>query len=69
MKDLDSGNVIKLLELLDRNNITLVSAFPDPDPDTLALFKHRFTVEADRRLAEVRIMDDESCSLVEDVNV
>ena len=69
LKDLDSGNVIKLLELLDRNNITLVSAFPDPDPDTLALFKHRFTVEADRRLAEVRIMDDESCSLVEDVNV
>ena len=55
LKDLDSGNVPALLELLRRNNITLVSAFPDPDPETLALFQHRFTVEADRRLAEVRI--------------
>lgn len=69
LKDLDSGNVIKLLELLNRNKITLVSAFPDPDPDTLALFKHRFTVEADRRLAEVRIMDDNNYSLVEETNV
>lgn len=55
LKDLDSGNVPALLELLRRNNITLVSAFPDPDPETLALFQHRFTVEPDRRLAEVRI--------------
>jgi hypothetical protein len=55
LKDLDSGNVPALLELLRRNNITLVSAFPDPDPETLALFQHRFTVEPDRRLAEVCI--------------
>lgn len=55
LKDLDSGNVPALLELLRHNNITLVSAFPDPDPETLALFQHRFTVEPDRRLAEVRI--------------
>lgn len=55
LKDLDSGNIPALLALLARNNITLVSAFPDPDPETLALFKHRFTVEPDKRLAEVRI--------------
>lgn len=55
LKDLDSGNVNQLLPLLKRNDIALVSAFPDPDPDTLALFKHRFTVEPDRRLAEVWI--------------
>ncbi|WP_308636158.1 ATP-binding protein [Massilia brevitalea] len=55
LKDLDSGNVNQLLALLKRNDITLVSAFPDPDTDTLALFKHRFTVEPDRRLAEVWI--------------
>ena len=55
LKDLDAGNVVSLVELLERNNITLVSAFPDPDPDTLALFKHRFTVEPDRRLASVRV--------------
>lgn len=59
LKDLDSGNVVGLVDLLERNNITLVSAFPDPDPDTLALFKHRFTVEPDRRLAEVRVVMDE----------
>ena len=55
LKDLDGGNVVGLIELLKRNNITLVCAFPDPDPDTMALFRHRFTVEPDRRLAEVRV--------------
>ncbi len=55
LKDLDAGNVIGLMDLLRRNNITLVSAFPDPDPDTLALFKHRFTIEPDRRLATVTL--------------
>lgn len=58
LKDLDGGNIVALIELLERNNITLVCAFPDPDPDTMALFRHRFTVEADRRLAEVRIACD-----------
>lgn len=55
LKDLDAGNVVGLVDLLERNNITLVSAFPDPDPDTLALFRHRFTVEPDRRLASVQL--------------
>jgi hypothetical protein len=58
LKDLDAGNVVGLIELLERNNITLVCAFPDPDPDTMALFRHRFTVEPDRRLAEVRVALD-----------
>lgn len=64
LKDLDGGNVVGLIELLERNNITLVCAFPDPDPDTMALFRHRFTVEPDRRLAEVRVVLDELGSLV-----
>lgn len=64
LKDLDSGNVVALVELLERNHITLVCAFPDPDPETMALFKHRFTVEPDRRLAEVRVaMEDQSDEL------
>lgn len=59
LKDLDIGNVVALVELLNKNRITLVCAFPDPDPETMALFKHRFSVEPDRRLAEVRVeMDD-----------
>lgn len=58
LKDLSAGNVYQLLRLLERNNITLVSAFPDPDPDTLALFSHRYMVEPDRRLSSVIIDDD-----------
>jgi hypothetical protein len=54
LKDLDSGNITRLLELLTRNHISLACAFPDPDSDTLVQFKHRFSVEADRRLAEVK---------------
>ncbi|WP_373974147.1 ATP-binding protein [Chitinibacter sp. SCUT-21] len=57
LKDLDSGNVVHLIELLKRNQITLVSAFPDPDPETLELFNHCFTVEPDRRLMQVRVAD------------
>jgi DNA repair exonuclease SbcCD ATPase subunit len=65
LKDLDSGNIPALLALLARNNITLVSAFPDPDPETLALFKHRFTVEPDKRLAEVRIGTGDTLAVTE----
>ena len=55
LKDLDIGNIEALLGMLKRNAITLVSAFPDPDADVLALFKHRFSVEEGRRLMEVRL--------------
>lgn len=55
LKDLDAANVVALVALLQRNHITLVSAFPDPDPDTLALFQHCFTIEPDRRLAQVQL--------------
>jgi hypothetical protein len=40
-----------------RNAITLVSAFPDPDAEVLALFRHRFSVEEGRRLLEARVLD------------
>lgn len=59
LKDLDIGNIEALLSILKRNAITLVSAFPDPDADVLALFKHRFSVEQGRRLLEVRLCDPE----------
>lgn len=48
IKDLDVGNVELLMDILARNNITLVSACPDPDPDVLALFKNRCSIRADR---------------------
>ncbi|WP_200388656.1 ATP-binding protein [Thiocapsa imhoffii] len=56
LKDLDLGNIEALLTILKRNAITLVSAFPDPDADVLALFRHRFTVEEGRRLLEARVV-------------
>lgn len=59
LKDLDIGNIEALLEILKRNAITLVSAFPDPDADVLRLFSHRFSIEEGRRLVEVRLMEDE----------
>lgn len=59
LKDLDIGNIEALLTILKRNAITLVSAFPDPDAEVLALFKHRFSVEQGRRLMEVRLSGSE----------
>ena len=56
LKDLDIGNIEALLAILRRNAITLVSAFPDPDAEVLALFRHRFSVEEGRRLLEVRVL-------------
>ena len=54
LKDLDSANVSRLLELLKQHNISLACAFPDPDNETLVQFKHCFSVEPDRRLAQVQ---------------
>jgi hypothetical protein len=56
LKDLDIGNIEALLTILKRNAITLVSAFPDPDAEVLALFRHRFSVEEGRRLLEARVL-------------
>jgi hypothetical protein len=58
LKDLDIGNIEALLDILRRNAITLVSAFPDPDVDVLRLFPHRFSIEEGRRLVEVRLLEE-----------
>ncbi|HUV71169.1 MAG TPA: ATP-binding protein [Terracidiphilus sp.] len=66
LKDLDIGNIEALLETLNRNDITLVSAFPDPDVDVLRLFPHRFSIEAGRRLVEVQVMETHDAMLVKE---
>lgn len=48
IKDLDLGNVELLMDILNKNNVTLVSACPDPDPDVLALFRNRRSIKLDR---------------------
>lgn len=51
LRDLDFGNVQLLLDLLARNHISLISAFPDADPDILAFFRNRYTIREGRRIA------------------
>lgn len=55
LKVISENNIESLMRLLKDNNITLVSAFPDPDVNTLRLFKHAYTVDQDRRLVSTRI--------------
>ena len=59
LKAIDSGNIVGLCKLLSQNNITLVSAFPDPDAETLMLFKNAYTIESDRRLTTAVVTGQE----------
>lgn len=54
LRDLDLDNVRVLLDMLADNHIHLVSAFPDPEPEILALLKNRYAVQEGRRLATFR---------------
>ncbi|WP_287880632.1 ATP-binding protein [Aquitalea sp.] len=49
---LDTGNTVTLVNILKRNNITLVTACPDPKPDVLATFRSRRAISSDRRIYE-----------------
>lgn len=51
LRDLDLDNVRVLLDMLADNQIHLVSAFPDPEPEILALLKNRYAIQEGRRLA------------------
>jgi hypothetical protein len=54
LRDLDLDNVRALLDMLTDNHIHLVSAFPDPEPEILALLKNRYAIQEGRRLATFR---------------
>lgn len=58
LKNLDLGNTERLFNLLDRHRVTLISAFPDADPEVLRLFAHRYTILEERRIASVVLDDD-----------
>ncbi len=53
LKELHQLNIEMLIELLTKNNITLLSAFPDPDPEILGFFKNRYQVHGFRELIEM----------------
>ncbi len=58
LKELHQMNIELLIDILNQNRITLFSAFPDPDPDVLSLFKNRYQVVGNRELVEMTIDDD-----------
>lgn len=60
LKDLHQMNIERLLVILNQNQITLLSAFPDPDPEVLKSFKNRYEIHGYRELVEMVIDDDES---------
>ncbi|MDD2991843.1 MAG: ATP-binding protein [Zoogloea sp.] len=63
LKDLSVGNATALLNLLARNNITLVSAFPDVDPDLAPLFTKNYKILPGRTLATVKLEHEEHANV------
>lgn len=55
LKELHQMNIEVLVDILTKNQITLFSAFPDPDPDVLRLFKNRYQVFGYRELIEMDV--------------
>ncbi|MDD2767976.1 MAG: ATP-binding protein [Methylococcus sp.] len=64
LKDLHQINIERLLVILNGNNITLLSAFPDPDPEVLKSFKNRYEIYGYRELIEM-VVDEDEISLPE----
>jgi hypothetical protein len=58
LKELHQMNIEVLVEMLTKNKITLFSAFPDPDPEVLRLFKNRYQVFGYRELIEMDVDED-----------
>ena len=58
LKELHQMNIEVLVEMLTKNQITLFSAFPDPDPEVLRLFKNRYQVFGYRELIEMEVDED-----------
>ncbi len=58
LKELHQMNIEVLVEMLTKNRITLFSAFPDPDPEVLRLFKNRYQVFGNRELIEMEVDED-----------
>ena len=58
LKELHQMNIEVLVEMLTKNRITLLSAFPDPDPEVLRLFKNRYQVFGNRELIEMDVDED-----------
>jgi hypothetical protein len=60
LKAIDGENIISLCNYLGQNHITLCTAFPDPDAETLILFANKYKLDSERRLVhcELAVEDD-----------
>lgn len=57
LKDLSYLNAKTLLELLERNNITMISAFPDVDLDLAELFGNNYKILKGREVGLIDLQD------------
>lgn len=59
LKAIDADNVISLCNYLGQNFITLCTAFPDPDAETLILFENKYKLDSERRLVHCELAVEE----------
>lgn len=59
LKAIDAENVISLCNYLGQNCITLCTAFPDPDAETLILFENKYKLDSERRLVHCELAIDD----------
>lgn len=58
LKDLSFANAKTLLDLLTRNNITMISAFPDVDLDLAELFERNYKILPGRKVGLINLDDE-----------
>lgn len=56
LKAIDGENIISLCNYLGQNHITLCTAFPDPDAETLILFANKYKLDSERRLVHCELV-------------
>lgn len=57
LKDLSFKNARTLIDVLTKNRITMISAFPDVDPDLAEFFSHNYKVLPGRKVGLVNARD------------
>ena len=66
LKDLSYVNAKTLLDLLTRNNIVMISAFPDVDLDLAELFERNYKILPGRKVGLIDLDKDEVEDIAED---
>lgn len=59
LRDLSTNNATALLGLLAQNNMILVAAFPDIDPDLAPFFERNYRIQPGRVLASVVVNEED----------